>query len=46
MDCVTSHFQLGAPSDSFYEYMLKQWVMSGKRDTVSLCWGAALDYLI
>ncbi|KAJ9510291.1 hypothetical protein QJQ45_015764, partial [Haematococcus lacustris] len=33
MACHTPHMGLGSPSDSFYEYMLKQWLVSNKRDT-------------
>ena len=31
--CVLSeHVSLGALGDSFYEYLLKSWIMSGKTD--------------
>lgn len=26
-------FTLGARADSYYEYLLKQWIQGGKRDT-------------
>ena len=29
---ATRHITLGARSDSYYEYMLKQYIMGGKRD--------------
>jgi hypothetical protein len=28
-------YGLGASSDSFYEYMLKQWLLSGGKERVS-----------
>lgn len=38
MSCVGSDQEIsfGASADSFYEYMLKQWIMTGKQDTVGL----------
>jgi hypothetical protein len=33
--CMDAHeYGLGASSDSFYEYMLKQWLLSGGKDRV------------
>jgi mannosyl-oligosaccharide alpha-1,2-mannosidase len=29
------HTSVGALGDSFYEYLLKEWLRSGKRDTVA-----------
>lgn len=29
-------FSIGAMADSFYEYLLKQWVVTGKKDTRTL----------
>ena len=30
---ATGHTSVGALGDSFYEYLVKQWVMSGGKDT-------------
>lgn len=41
MDCnkalafLTEHVSLGALGDSFYEYLIKSWVMSGETDNVA-----------
>lgn len=39
MDCIsvflTEHVSLGALGDSFYEYLIKSWVMSGETDNVA-----------
>jgi len=32
---MTEHVSLGALGDSFYEYLIKSWVMSGKTDNVA-----------
>lgn len=29
---VLGEFSLGAMADSFYEYLLKQWIITGKKD--------------
>ena len=31
----TEHVSLGALGDSFYEYLIKSWVMTGKTDNVA-----------
>lgn len=31
---LTEHMSMGALGDSFYEYLLKVWIQSGKTDTV------------
>ena len=33
--CLTEHVSLGALGDSFYEYLIKSWVMSGETDNVA-----------
>ena len=32
---LTEHVSLGALGDSFYEYLIKSWVMSGETDNVA-----------
>jgi hypothetical protein len=34
-DCYQGRVSIGSAADSTYEYMLKQWVMSGKAQKVS-----------
>lgn len=36
-------YGMGASADSAYEYMLKQWIMSGKEDRVG-AWGVRLGF--
>ena len=31
----SAHVTLGAPGDSFFEYLIKSWLMTGKQDTPS-----------
>ena len=31
--CFIGHSSIGALGDSFYEYLLKAWIQSGKTDT-------------
>lgn len=30
--CFSDHTSIGALADSFYEYLLKAWIYSGKKD--------------
>lgn len=34
--CSGNYFMLGARSDSYYEYLLKQWILTGQTDEVML----------
>ena len=42
MFCDSHTYGFGASADSAYEYMLKQWLMSGKKDEV----GCGLDHCL
>ncbi len=35
LGCNGNHYTFGAAADSAYEYMLKQWILTGGKDTVS-----------
>lgn len=35
LGCNGNHYTFGASADSAYEYMLKQWILTGGKDTVS-----------
>ena len=30
---ITDHVSVGALGDSFYEYLIKEWIISNKKDT-------------
>jgi hypothetical protein len=44
IDIITEKVTVGAFADSAYEYMLKQWLLSGRTDTKArdLCMSSAL----
>lgn len=43
LQCIKLFYTFGAMADSFYEYTLKQWILSRGQDTVSGGQGSVLS---